>query len=63
MRKTLLMLCGVILNTLQLHAHDVYDINISHIISQKGLSQNTVRTVAVDGRGFVWACTLDVLNR
>ena len=45
------------------YTHNIYDVNISHVISQKGLSLNTVRTIAVDGDGFIWAGTLDGLNR
>lgn len=33
------------------------------ISTQDGLSQNTVRSVIVDGRGYIWAGTLDGLNR
>jgi len=33
------------------------------ISTQDGLSQNTVRSVIVDQRGFIWAGTLDGLNR
>lgn len=37
--------------------------NFSQISSNNGLSQNTVRTVVEDKNGFIWAGTLDGLNR
>lgn len=39
------------------------DVNFSQISSTNGLSQNTVRAIATDKNGFVWAGTLDGLNR
>lgn len=39
------------------------DINFSQISSKNGLSQNTVRAIAEDKNGFIWAGTLDGLNR
>lgn len=38
-------------------------LRFSQISTQEGLSQNTVRTILVDKKGFVWAGTLDGLNR
>ena len=40
-----------------LHARDI---NFSQISSKNGLSQNTVRAIAEDKNGFIWAGTLDV---
>ncbi len=39
------------------------DLTFSQISSRNGLSQNTVRTIAEDKNGFIWAGTLDGLNR
>ncbi|MDH6342368.1 signal transduction histidine kinase/ligand-binding sensor domain-containing protein/DNA-binding NarL/FixJ family response regulator [Parabacteroides sp. PFB2-12] len=39
------------------------DLTFSQISSHNGLSQNTVRAIEVDHNGFVWAGTLDGLNR
>ncbi|MDR2917175.1 MAG: response regulator [Tannerella sp.] len=39
------------------------DVNFSHISSQSGLSQNTVRAIVEDRKGFIWAGTLDGLIR
>ncbi len=39
------------------------DLHFSQIGSKDGLSQNTVRAIHVDGEGFVWAGTLNGLNR
>lgn len=41
------------------------DINLlfEQISTQNGLSQNTVRSILVDRKGFVWAGTVDGLNR
>ena len=63
-RHSLLVICFII-SILPFHicASEVYDVNISQVIIQKGLSQNTVRTVAVDGDGFIWIGTMDGLNR
>lgn len=43
-----------------LHARDIH---FSQISSRNGLSQNTVRAIAEDKNGFIWAGTLDGLNR
>jgi len=45
---------------LNLHAKDI---NFSQISARNGLSQNTVRAIAEDQNGFIWAGTLDGLNR
>ena len=63
MLKYILSICAVMMCALQLTAHDTYDINLSQVTHQKGLSQNTVRSVAVDGDGFIWMGTMDGLNR
>ena len=43
-----------------LHARDIH---FSQISSKNGLSQNTVRAIAEDKNGFIWAGTLDGVNR
>lgn len=43
-----------------LHARDIH---FSQISSKNGLSQNTVRAITEDKNGFIWAGTLDGLNR
>ena len=65
-RHSLLVIC-FIKSILPFHicASEVYDVNISQVIIQKGLSQNTVRTVAVDGDGFIYkdTTTTDIYTR
>jgi len=39
------------------------DLTFSQISTRNGLSQNTVRAIAKDNNGFIWAGTLDGLNR
>ncbi|MDR1938492.1 MAG: response regulator [Tannerellaceae bacterium] len=39
------------------------ELNFSHISTQNGLSQNTVRAIVEDKKGFIWAGTLDGLIR
>lgn len=39
------------------------NIHFSQISTKDGLSQNTVRTILEDSTGFIWAGTLDGLNR
>ena len=63
-RHSLLVICFIIsILPFNICANEVYDVNISQVIIQKGLSQYTVRTVAVDGDGFIWIGTMDGLNR
>ena len=38
-------------------------LSFSQISTQEGLSQNTVRAILEDEKGFIWAGTLDGLNR
>lgn len=60
MKKSILaILCSLFCLT-TLHARDI---NFSQISSKNGLSQNTVRAIAEDKNGFIWAGTLDGLNR
>lgn len=44
-------------------AKDVNNLHFSQISTKDGLSQNTVRAILVDQTGFIWAGTLDGLNR
>ena len=59
MKKTITLLF-FICTVLVLRAHDI---NFSQISLKNSLSQNTVRTIAEDKNGFIWAGTLDGLNR
>ena len=59
MKKAALLLL-VFLYCLMLSAHEIH---FSQISSKNGLSQNTVRAIAEDKNGFIWAGTLDGLNR
>lgn len=60
MKKSILVfLCSLFCLT-TLYARDI---NFSQISSKNGLSQNTVRAIAEDKNGFIWAGTLDGLNR
>ena len=63
MKRQFLLVLYFIINTLSLYSNEAFDINISQVKTQKGLSQNTVRTIAVDGDGFIWMGTMDGLNR
>lgn len=60
MRKFVCIFICSFINLLILHADDI---NFSQISSKNGLSQNTVRAIAADKNGFIWAGTLDGLNR
>ncbi len=41
----------------------VFNLKFDHLDVEKGLSNNTVRDIAVDGRGYIWLATEDGLNR
>lgn len=55
-----LIVCGFSLSCSLIYADGF---NFSQISSRNGLSQNTVRAIATDKNGFIWAGTLDGLNR
>ena len=38
-------------------------INFSHLLSQNGLSQNTIHCILQDKKGFIWIATEDGLDR
>lgn len=44
-------------------AADKHNLRFFQINTQNGLSQNTVRSILKDEKGFIWAGTLDGLNR
>lgn len=56
-----------ILVTLLIHgkalADEEYNLHFCQISTKDGLSQNTVRAILEDKKGFIWAGTLDGLNR
>lgn len=61
MKKYLLVWLGVFIPLLATASEKTF--TFKQISTQDGLSQNTVRSLLVDRRGFVWAGTLDGLVR
>ena len=39
------------------------DVNFDHILSDKGLSQNTIHCIIQDSKGFMWFATEDGLDK
>ncbi|MCC8174044.1 MAG: response regulator [Odoribacter sp.] len=62
MKKTLWLLF-ILLNGIVVYADFENSLFFKQINTEDGLSQNTVRTVLCDKQGFIWAGTLDGLNR
>ena len=60
-RRIFLVLC--ILIPLKSYSGTDYNFQFSQISTKDGLSQNTVRAILEDKKGFIWAGTLDGLNR
>lgn len=46
-----------------LQAQDSFTAHIEHLTTANGLSNNTVRYIYQDSKGFIWFCTLNGLNR
>lgn len=61
MKKCLLVWLGILISWLAIASEKT--VTFKQISTQDGLSQNTVRSLLVDRRGFIWAGTLDGLNR
>ncbi|MDH6343818.1 ligand-binding sensor domain-containing protein [Parabacteroides sp. PFB2-12] len=64
MKTHLCFFIGLFLSVsfLRMHAEE-FNLQFHQISTQNGLSQNTVRTVLNDRKGFIWAGTLDGINR
>lgn len=62
-RKLALSSLPFIFLTFSLCAFAESSLRFNQISTKNGLSQNTVRTILVDKKGFIWAGTLDGLNR
>lgn len=64
MRNLTTMLFLILVIGLNSRAQDSpTDFDITQINTTDGLSQNTVRSICIDRQGFLWAGTLDGLNR
>lgn len=46
-----------------IHPEETLNLQFSQISTKDGLSQNTVRAILEDEKGFIWAGTLDGLNK
>lgn len=53
----------VLLTPLNTSAEDISNIQFSQLSTKDGLTQNTVRAIIQDRKGFIWAGTLDGLNK
>lgn len=61
--KNLILLFCVLLHGLAVISNTKGDIRFSQINTNDGLSQNTVRAIIEDKKGFIWAGTLGGLNK
>jgi len=57
-----IIFCPVVLSDSILYAQ-VKDMNFEHIMSDKGLSQNTIHSILQDKEGFLWFATEDGLDK
>ena len=60
---TLFILLYMILQAVNLQAQDSFTAHIEHLTTANGLSNNTVRYIYQDSKGFIWFSTLNGLNR
>lgn len=61
--KELIILSCILMHGLALFSNVRGDIRFHQINTNKGLSQNTVRAIIEDKKGFIWAATLGGLNK
>lgn len=59
----LLILLYMVSWAANLYAQDSFTTHIEHLTTANGLSNNTVRYIYQDNKGFIWFCTLNGLNR
>lgn len=62
MKKIIILSC-IVVHGLALFSNIKVDIQFHQINTNKGLSQNTVRAIIEDKKGFIWAATLGGLNK
>ncbi len=62
MKNTIFIFFGILISLKTIALQD-YNLQFDQISTKNGLSQNTVRTILEDKKGFIWAGTLDGLNR
>ena len=62
-QRLLLIILYIFGQVVGLQAQDSFTAHIEHLTTANGLSNNTVRYIYQDSKGFIWFSTLNGLNR
>ena len=63
MKTYLLLILFYLINTFIYPLHAAIEVSVTHITTEDGIANNTVRNIYQDSNGFIWLATLNGLSR